>query len=271
MGAAPLSRGVDLEGGSAREYSGQPDPDAHGQARWKIRGTAHEKMFGHACKAGVLFIYFAIQSTFSMSNTEKHLQDLKEIKDMMRRSSKYLSLSGLSGVFAGAFALAGAALAYYTIYQGQDYMEYRKAYITTESLMHLLLIAAGVLGLSVGSAIWLGMRRAKRQNESFWSPSAALVFINLMIPLTTGGLLCLILLGKGYVGVIAPLTLVFYGLALVNASKYTYTEIRSLGLLEILLGLLAMQFIGYGLIFWALGFGGLHIVYGLLMYRKHGA
>jgi hypothetical protein len=97
------------------------------------------------------------------------------------------------------------------------------------------------------------------------------MLINLSIPLVAGGLVCLILLNKGYISLLAPLTLVFYGLALVNASKYTLSEIRSLGIIEIALGLLALFFIGFGLIFWSLGFGILHIIYGIVMQRKYGS
>jgi hypothetical protein len=79
----------------------------------------------------------------------------------------------------------------------------------------------------------------------------------------------MILLLKGYIGIVAPLTLIFYGLALVNASKYTLSEVRWLGLTQILLGLAAAHFIGYGLVFWALGFGLVHILYGLVMHYKY--
>ena len=87
----------------------------------------------------------------------------------------------------------------------------------------------------------------------------------------TGGILCLILLFNGYVGIIAPLTLIFYGLALVNASKYTLKEVRSLGIAEIILGLIATYFIGYGLLFWSVGFGLLHIIYGIIMKTRYGS
>lgn len=200
---------------------------------------------------------------------EQHIQSLHEIKDIMNRSSRFMSLSGLAGVLAGLFAIAGAWLAYKTVYVDQDYLGYRKAYVSYEMIAQLLLIAAVVLVLSIGSGIYFSYRKAKKSQDTFWNEQAARVLINLMIPLATGGLLCLILLTKGYIGAIAPLTLIFYGLGLVNASKYTLTEIRSLGLLEIALGLAAMQFIGYGLLFWAIGFGALHIIYGIWMYLKH--
>ena len=203
-----------------------------------------------------------------MSN-EQHLESLSEIKEIMTRSSRFMSLSGIAGILAGIFALMGAFLAYRSVYQNQDYMAYRKATITFDSLAQLLAIGAVVLVLSIGSGIYFSYRKAQKNGEVFWNEQANLVLINLMIPLGTGGILCLILLIKGYIGVVAPLTLIFYGLALVNASKYTLTEIRSLGIMEIIVGLIAMEFIGYGLIFWAVGFGLLHIIYGSYMYFKH--
>lgn len=200
---------------------------------------------------------------------EQHIQSLHEIKDIMNRSSRFMSLSGIAGVLAGVFAIIGAWLAYQRVYDNQDYLSLRKASLDGDVIMELILIASSLLILSIGSGIYFSFRKAQKQGESFWNKQAALVIINLAIPLATGGLLCLILLSKGYIGILAPITLIFYGLALVNASKYTLTEIRSLGLLEVALGLIAMQFIGYGLLFWVIGFGVLHIIYGIWMYIKH--
>lgn len=199
---------------------------------------------------------------------QKYKEDLQEIKEIMNRSSRYISLSGLSGIAAGVFALAGAYLAYLTVYQNQDYLSYRKAFINSETLIQLLLIAIGVIVLTFIFGIYFTRRKAKKHGESHWDQQTRRLIINLMIPLATGGILGLMLILKGYIGLVAPLTLIFYGLALVNASKYTLDHIRSLGILEIILGLLATHFIGYGLIFWAIGFGALHIVYGVIMYRS---
>ena len=63
--------------------------------------------------------------------------------------------------------------------------------------------------------------------------------------------------------------LIFYGLALINSSKYTFFEIRYLGIAEIVLGLIASVFVSSGLILWAAGFGLLHIIYGIIMYYKY--
>ena len=139
------------------------------------------------------------------------------------------------------------------------------------NLSTLLIIALATLLLSIGSGIYFTTRKAKRNKQKLWDSQTKTLLINLLIPLGTGGILCLILLLKGFIGIIAPLTLIFYGLALVNASKYTLEEVRSLGIVEILLGLLGIYFIGYGLIIWTIGFGILHIVYGTIMHLKYGS
>jgi len=202
---------------------------------------------------------------------QKYIDDLNEIKDIMNRSSKFISLSGLSGVFAGIFALLGAYFAYRMVYMNQDYIGYERAVATNENLTILLIIALITLSLSIGVGIFLSTRKAKKNNQKIWDLQTKRLLINLLIPLITGGIFCLILLFNGYVGIIAPLTLIFYGLALVNASKYTLKEVRSLGIAEIILGLIATYFIGYGLLFWSVGFGLLHIIYGIIMKTRYGS
>ena len=202
---------------------------------------------------------------------QKYIEDLKDIKQMMNRSSRFISLSGLSGISAGILAIIGAYLAYQTIYANQNYLVYRQAILSFENLSTLLIIALTTLLLSIGSGIFFTTRKAKRNQQKLWDSQTKTLLINLLIPLATGGILCLILLLKGFIGIIAPLTLIFYGLALVNASKYTLEEVRSLGIVEILLGLLGIYFIGYGLIIWTIGFGIIHIVYGIIMHLKYGS
>jgi len=202
-------------------------------------------------------------------NNQPYIDDLKLIKEIMNRSSRFISLSGLSGVFAGIYALIGALLVYLTVYSNQNYLQYREAILSSENIIILLVIAVVTLSLSIGTGVFFSKIKAKKDNEKLWNLQAKRLLINLFIPLIAGGILSLILLFKGYIGIIAPLTLIFYGLALVNASKYTLKEIRSLGMVEIVLELLAAQFIGYGLIFWSIGFGILHIIYGIAMHLKY--
>lgn len=200
-----------------------------------------------------------------MEKENKYLNDLKDIKNMMARSSQFMSLSGLSGIIAGIYAITGAGIAYCLIEKHKGY------YITLESTtFKLLLLTAGiVLLLSIGTAYWLTIKKAKKVNEKVWNLTSKKLVINFCIPLVTGGILTILLLRNGYFGIIAPMTLIFYGLACVNASKYTMRDVKYLGLTEIALGLIAVEFSGYGLYFWTIGFGLCHILYGTIMYLKY--
>ena len=200
----------------------------------------------------------------------KYLNDISEIKNMMNRSSRFISLSGISGILAGIYSLIGAWLAYNTIYSDTLLMgSYRNLVVTQESIYKLLTIATSVVFLSLITGIFFSYRKAQKQNEKFWDSSSKRLIINFMIPMVTGGIFILFLIEKEILGLVAPLTLLFYGLACVNASKYTLGGVRYLGITMIVLGLISTKFIGYGLLFWALGFGFCHIFYGAVMYFKY--
>jgi hypothetical protein len=216
--------------------------------------------------------YFALQSTFNtiqMTQEKEHLQALTEIRSMMERSSRFISLSGLSGIFAGIFALCGAYAGYILITSAQLMAAFEDNFDWAPVREYLLFDAALVLFLSLAVGTLLTIRTSKKKGIKIWDATSKRLLINLMIPLVTGGLFCLILLYQGGIWLIAPSTLIFYGLALINASKYTLNDIRYLGFCEIALGLMAAINIGYGLFFWAIGFGVLHIVYGAVMYFKY--
>lgn len=196
------------------------------------------------------------------------------IRNMMERSSKYLSLSGLSGVFAGCCALAGAAVAYFIILDAgnikfSNYPIDQNIDATFSINKGLFITALLVLIAAFSGAVFFSYRKAKRNKLQFWNKTTKQLLTHLFIPLVTGGLFSLLLIFQNSIHLVAATTLIFYGLALVNAGKYTFGEIHYLGLSEIVLGLLAGLFFHYGLLFWTIGFGVLHIVYGLAMYRKY--
>jgi hypothetical protein len=201
---------------------------------------------------------------------EKYLNDISEIKNMMNQSSRFISLSGLSGVLAGIYSLIGAWLAYKTIYFDTTSMgNYKNLIITQEAINKLFIIAFSVLILSIITGIALSVKKAKKTEDKIWNVSSKRLVINFAIPLATGGFFILFLIEKEMLSLVAPLTLLFYGLACVNASKYTLGDVRYLGITMIILGLLSTWFLGYGLLFWALGFGVCHIIYGSMMYFKY--
>jgi len=210
-----------------------------------------------------------------MNKQQEHLNNLSEIRSIMERSCRFISLSGLSGVFAGIFALVGALIAFwyfdYEIYipNYYDHIFTEQGNIKIVFLEFLFINASCVLLLSIGFSIFFTTRKAKQKGLPVWDSTAKRLVINLLIPLVTGGIFCLILLFHKEVYLLAPATLIFYGLALLNASKYTLKDIRYLGLSEIILGLAASVFVGYGLVFWVVGFGLLHIIYGALVYYKY--
>ena len=205
-----------------------------------------------------------------MKEAHEYEKDLASIRSMMERSAKFISLSGLSGVLAGVYALLGAAAAYFLAHYPISAFDYRQYSINErDTFFKLLIIAALVLVASLTTGILLSNRKAKKHGLKFWTPSSQRLFINLAIPLVSGGILILIMLFTGHFGLAAPASLIFYGLALIQASSNTFDEIRYLGFSEIILGLISAAVPGYGLVFWALGFGVLHIVYGGIMYNKY--
>lgn len=205
-----------------------------------------------------------------MSKETSYEKDIQSIRNLMERSSKFLSLSGLSGVLAGVYAVAGSAAAYYVLYQPDTPFDYHDT--TSKAInisIKLIIIALLVLSASLITGYFFAMRKSKKIGTPFWSDTTRRLIINLAVPLVAGGIFVILMLSKGYYGAAAPATLIFYGLALVNASLNLFDEIRYLGYIEIVLGLFAAAFVGYGLYFWAFGFGVLHIVYGLVMYKKY--
>ena len=199
-----------------------------------------------------------------------YLKDISEIKDLMNKSSRFLSLSGLSGILAGIYALIGAYMAYNIIYVTQSISDdYNNIVLYELEMIQLFAIAFLVVTLSIITAILLSWRKAKKQNERLWDTTSKRMVINFLIPLLTGGFIIVFMIEKDVYLYVAPLSLIFYGLALVNTSKYTLGDVRYLGLTLIIIGLASAWFLGYGLLFWALGFGVCHVLYGTLMYFKH--
>lgn len=225
-----------------------------------------------------LFHLLCITKCFFMENTKPQQagsrpeQALEDIRQMMERSSRFISLSGLSGVAAGVCALGGSWVAgeiiqsYYGSYNS-------RGFFTGDDFSRLKIkligLAVIVFVLAFSSSFYFTWRRAKKQGASLWGPVSKRVFWNMMVPLIAGAVFILGMLRYDDWSYVSSACLLFYGLALINASKYTFTDIRYLGYCQIILGLVNMFFIGYGLYFWAAGFGVLHILYGLFMWKKY--
>lgn len=213
-------------------------------------------------------------------NNKNPLQQLQDIKDIMSKSTQFLSLSGLSGIIAGTIALIGATITYFyfeaqlnsissSAYDNFDLLKFGAFHIRFENLIFVSVMSLSVFTIALLSAIILGKRKAKKQNIQFWTPVAKKMVINLAIPLISGGVLSLQMLYFGMDILIPGITLIFYGLGLIGASKYTIGEVRYLGLTLIILGLISGFVCQYSLFIWALGFGVMHILYGIIMFKKY--
>lgn len=212
-----------------------------------------------------------------MDQTRQSLETLRDIKNMMERSSRFISLSGLSGISAGICALIGAYIAAPYVFGTKDLFIDHINYRATEGYgdigiilnTRIFWIAAATFLAALISAFVFTFIKSRREGIPIWGNTAKRLLINVSIPLLAGGIFLYKLMHFGTFGLIAPGCLIFYGLALINASKYTLGEIRYLGFFQIVLGIINLWFVGYGLYFWALGFGVLHIAYGAYMWWKY--
>jgi hypothetical protein len=202
--------------------------------------------------------------------SKNYHEDLSHIRSMMERSSRFISLSGLSGVVAGLAAIIGAAYVYFVLQrEGISYFDGDRNIFGPALVKELVCIGATILVTAILSGYIFTANKSKKKGLKIWDATTKRLLITFAVPLVAGGFFCLALLYHHLFVFIAPATLIFYGLALVSAERYTLTDVKYLGYFEIILGLVSLFFLGWGLLFWAIGFGVLHIVYGLIMHKKY--
>lgn len=198
---------------------------------------------------------------------EKISDDLAHIRSMMERSSRFISLSGLSGVGAGIIGLITGVVAHFIISESGGKID--NYYYNDQAVGNLIILGIFALIAAVFSGCFFTIKKSKKLGLKIWTTSTKNILVQLATTLIVGGIFVLVLINYKLYGLIAGTTLIFYGLALINAEKYTYSDIKYLGLIEIILGCIALFWIGKGLWFWTFGFGLLHIVYGIILYRKY--
>lgn len=207
-----------------------------------------------------------------MDHIKRSLEDLAEIRQMMEASTRFVSLSGLSGISAGIVALLGASGTYIYLMQEGIYAQLvaRRVYAVTRQQFWVLVGIAVSLVLIAGVlAYYFTYRHARRSGTSLWSKATQNMLFHLLFPLTGGAVFCMLMAWHGFGVMVPSATLIFYGLAVINAGKYTHREIHYLGVSEVILGLISAMALGYGIFFWAIGFGLLHILYGIMMYWRY--
>ncbi len=199
-----------------------------------------------------------------MSKEKDYKKDLAEIRSMMERSSKFLSLSGWAGIMAGFYALVGIWVAF-------NWLNFNPAevYYNAPNLLGVILLAVVVLILSLVTAFYFSWKKSNERGEKAWNATSRRLLMHMAVPLVSGGILILFLMIKGLIGLILPFTLLFYGIALYNAGINTIFEVKLMGIIQIFLGLISVLLIPFSILFWALGFGVVHIVYGIYMHFRY--
>jgi hypothetical protein len=209
-----------------------------------------------------------------MNQSDQHLEDIKVIKKIMEESSRFLSLSGISGIIAGLLAIAGAVVAKLIITGTSPAEEWYSVPLTADpagsrSVFLLFADMAVVLVLSLAASVFFSSRKARESGHNAWTPVTRRMLTSLLIPLFTGGLFIIITLSRVPANVTVASTLIFYGLAVISAGKFTFGEIHWLGVLEVATGLVCLLLPEWSIFIWAVGFGVIHIFYGLFMHLRY--
>jgi hypothetical protein len=207
------------------------------------------------------------------NRNDASLEELREIRSIMDRSSKFVSLSGMSGVWAGLTACAGAFVAYLWLrrpefsYIGQPTVAAPENF--DNFTIKLMFLGLAVFTVAFSGAFYFTYKKARRHSHTLLTNASKQLLLHLFYPLFAGGVFCVSFIYNGCGMFVGPACLTFYGLALISASRHTLSDIRYLGMLEVALGCCSLFLPGFGLYFWAFGFGVLHILYGAMMWNKY--
>jgi hypothetical protein len=206
-------------------------------------------------------------------NKDETLDALQEIRSIMDRSARFISLSGWSGIWAGCTALVGSAIAWTWLqepaYSGFGRHSEASVGYFDSMTMRFIYLAACVALVAFTGGFYFTYRKAHRQGHKLWNNASRQMLLSLFFPLFAGGVFSVVFIYYGCGFFVGAACLTFYGLALISASRHTLSDIRYLGMFDVALGCAALFFPGFGLYFWALGFGVLHILYGAIMWNKY--
>lgn len=180
--------------------------------------------------------------------------NLRFIRAAMERASSFTAVPGWGGVAMGVTALGAAAVA-------------RTA--ATPQVWLGIWFAEAFLAFSIGLAAMV--RKARRSQTPLFSGPARRFFLTLSPPLAAGAVLTLALERLGHTEVLPGLWLILYGAAVVTGGAYSVRVVPAMGALFMLLGAAALGSPqAWGTAYLAAGFGGLQIVFGFIVARRHG-
>lgn len=202
-----------------------------------------------------------------MESKQAH-ESIAHIREMMSKSSKFKSLSGAAGITAGLLTLVLATV-FCLQYEINPFAVELSNFnlLPSEHYLTALVYALTLLFCSIIAGIVLTKLNAVKNQEPLWGPASRNFIYNMVLPMVFSILFCLILFQKNP-DYVLPVSLILYGLTLFNAGKYAHKAIRSLGITEMLLGAICLQFLQFHILIWIIGFGVMHIVFGMYMIIK---
>ena len=196
-------------------------------------------------------------------------QTLDDIRDMMSKSSRFQAISGWSIIVIGVFA-AIASLMAATVIGIVDVPFFgnlqRYATLNTPTKIQAAAVIALVLFTVCLLTVFIfAIVKSKRHNLRFtFDKRMAQMLLAFFIPLLAGGLFSMAMVLQHHYGLTSSIMLMFYGLALINCSHYTYPILRWLGYTELLIGIIDCFTMSHALLFWFLGFSVAHILFGII-------
>lgn len=208
---------------------------------------------------------------------EEQLNNLQDIKNLMESSSRFTSLSGLSGVSAGIVAIIGSLVVSNSLGIGifekaQGIMDYTTSSTPSgdgKTLQFLIITALAVFTFAAISALFFAGRKARSNDAKLMGSSGRKFIFNHSLFLLTGALFSVILINYGIYFLVVPVLLMFFGMGLISASKFSFNVIRNLGIAEIALGLTLAMMPVYALLFFVIGFGVMNIIFGLIVHFNY--
>ena len=180
--------------------------------------------------------------------------DLRFIRDTMERSASFTAVPGWGQVILGLTALAAAALAS----RSSNPSQWMKIWLAEAILAALI---------AVISIRW----KADRRGLPLFTGPGRRVALGLFPPLVAGALLTYLLQRAGLNAALAPAWLLLYGAGIITGGAYSVAIVPVMGLCFMATGALAVVVpAAWANWFLAAGFGGLHIIFGFLIARRHG-
>jgi hypothetical protein len=196
---------------------------------------------------------------------EEARENLRVIRQTMERSTKYSTLSGLSGVLIGLAAIAGVLA---TNWLTGDAPPGASVYRHPSALA---LVWVSVLVMAVAIDFACNKRRAARVGKHVVSPLGAHIVLAALPAFLAGGVLTLFFYQHALLYYVWGVWMLSYGLAISAVGLFSVKPVLALGAAFVLAGAVTLLLpLPYHLYMMALTFGGFHIGYGVVMARKHG-